>query len=187
VVNGKNDKDAKGTKDDNVKPDPLSQNLPDRVFVVQFRDRMEPGAARLSGRAEHVMSGENTDFETPEELVGFFGRVMKPLFDAVEEAMARDGEDRTQRLETLELRTRLETLSPPERRVLALLVTGLLNKQIASELGTTDQIVKGHRGRVMRKMGAGFLADLVRMSEKLKSSPEPVFDQSRIDPDPQRW
>jgi hypothetical protein len=62
-----------------VKPDQSPKNLPDLVFVVQFRDPTEPGAARFAGRAEHVMSGQNTGFETPEELIGFFGRVMKQL------------------------------------------------------------------------------------------------------------
>jgi hypothetical protein len=62
-----------------VKPDPSSKNSPDRAFVVQFRDPTEPGAARFAGRAEHVMSGQNTDFETPEELVDFFERIMKQL------------------------------------------------------------------------------------------------------------
>jgi len=97
----------------------------------------------------------------------------EPLCDAVRVALARDGEGRKQRAEILELRNRLETLTPRERQVLALVVTGLLNKQIAGELGTTDMTVKAHRGRVMRKMGAGSLADLVRMAEKLKISAEP--------------
>jgi hypothetical protein len=55
------------------------KNLPDLVFVVQFRDPTEPASARFAGRAEHVMSGQNTDFETPEGLVDFFGRVMNQL------------------------------------------------------------------------------------------------------------
>ena len=62
-----------------MKPDPSPTNSPDRVFVVQFRDRTEPGPARFAGRAEHVMSGQYTGFETPEELVDFFGRVMNRL------------------------------------------------------------------------------------------------------------
>jgi hypothetical protein len=62
-----------------VKPDPSPKNSPDRVFVVQFREPTEAGSARFAGRAEHVMSGENTNFETPEELVDFFGRVMNQL------------------------------------------------------------------------------------------------------------
>ena len=97
----------------------------------------------------------------------------QPLFDAVKEALVHDGEVRKQRAETLEIRNRLATLTPREHQVLALVVTGLLNKQIAGELGTTDLTIKAHRGRVMRKMGAGSLADLVRMAEKLKISSEP--------------
>lgn len=61
-----------------MKADPSPKSL-DRVFVVQFRDPAEPGAARFAGRAEHVMSGENTGFEKPEELVDFLGRVMNHL------------------------------------------------------------------------------------------------------------
>lgn len=97
----------------------------------------------------------------------------QPLFDAVKEALVRDGELRRHRSETLELRNRLGTLTPRERQVLALVVTGLLNKQIAGELGTTELTIKVHRGRVMRKMGAGSLAGLVRMAEKLKISSGP--------------
>ena len=62
-----------------MKTDPSPKNLPDFVFVVQFRDPTEPGSARLAGRAEHVMSGESTTFETPEGLVDFFRRVMNQL------------------------------------------------------------------------------------------------------------
>ena len=97
----------------------------------------------------------------------------QPLIDAVTEALARDGDLRRHRSETLELRKRHETLTPRERQVLALVVTGLLNKQIAGELGTTELTIKAHRGRVMRKMAAGSLADLVRMAEKLKISSGP--------------
>jgi FixJ family two-component response regulator len=90
------------------------------------------------------------------------------LLDAVQEALRRDGEVRKQRSESFELQERLGTLTPRERQVLALVVTGRLNKQIAGELGITDVTIKVHRGRVMRKMGADSLADLVRMADKLK-------------------
>jgi FixJ family two-component response regulator len=93
------------------------------------------------------------------------------LFDAVKQALVRAGEFRKQRAETLELRERLRTLTPRERQVFALVVTGLLNKQIAGELGTTELTIKVHRGRVMHKMHAASLADLVRMAEKLEISP----------------
>jgi len=85
------------------------------------------------------------------------------LLDAVEEALRRDSE-------TSELRKRLRTLTPREHQVLALVVAGRLNKQIGGELGTTEETIKVHRGRVMSKMGAASLAELVRMAEKLKVS-----------------
>ncbi|MGA8598813.1 MAG: response regulator transcription factor [Bryobacteraceae bacterium] len=93
------------------------------------------------------------------------------LIDAIKQALARDGEFRKQRSETSELRERLGALTPRERQVLALVVAGLLNKQIAGELGIAELTVKVHRGRVMRKMQAASLADLVRMAEKLEISP----------------
>ena len=80
MLNGKGDKGSKKRrKEEIVKPDPSPKNSPDLVFVVQFRDPTEPGSARFAGRAEHVMSGQSTGFETPEELVDFFGRVMNQL------------------------------------------------------------------------------------------------------------
>ena len=80
MLNGKGDKGSqKGRKEEIVKSDQSPKNLPDRVFVVQFRDPAEPGSANFAGRAEHVMSGQSTGFETPEELVDFFGRVMDQL------------------------------------------------------------------------------------------------------------
>ena len=93
------------------------------------------------------------------------------LVDAVRQALVRDGDLRMQRSETLELRERLGTLTPRERQVMALVVAGRLNKQIAGELGTTEETIKVHRGRVMHKMNAASLADLVRMAERLKISP----------------
>ena len=80
MLNGKSDKGSKTRrKEEIVKPEPSPKNLPDLVFVVQFRDPTELRSARFAGRAEHIMSGENTGFETPEELVDFFGRVMNQL------------------------------------------------------------------------------------------------------------
>jgi FixJ family two-component response regulator len=92
------------------------------------------------------------------------------LLDAVRQALVRDGELRKQRSDTFELQERLGTLTPRERQVLTLVVRGLLNKQIAGELGTTEMTIKAHRGKVMRKMRAASLADLVRMAEKLQIS-----------------
>ena len=80
MLNGKSDKGSRRSrKEEIVKPDLSPKNLPELVFVVQFRHPTEPGSARFAGRAEHIMSGENAGFETPEELVDFFGRVMNQL------------------------------------------------------------------------------------------------------------
>ena len=92
------------------------------------------------------------------------------LLDAVRQALVRDSELRKQRSHSFELQERLGTLTPRERQVLTLVVRGLLNKQIAAELSISELTIKAHRGKVMRKMRAASLADLVRMAEKLQIS-----------------
>lgn len=92
------------------------------------------------------------------------------LLDAIEQATERDRLTRQQRLETVELSARHESLTPREREVMQLVVTGLLNKQIAVQLAISEKTVNVHRAQVMQKMKADSLADLVRMSEKLRST-----------------
>jgi len=89
------------------------------------------------------------------------------LLDCIHRALARSREERADRAERTELERRLATLTPREREVLALVVTGKLNKQIAGDLGIAEKTIKVHRGRVMEKMQAGSVAALVRMAEKL--------------------
>jgi FixJ family two-component response regulator len=89
------------------------------------------------------------------------------LLQAIEEAVQRDRKSRQQHAEMRELRDRHESLTAREQEVMRLVVSGLLNKQIAGELNITEFTVKIHRGRVMRKMHADSLADLVRMAGNL--------------------
>jgi FixJ family two-component response regulator len=92
------------------------------------------------------------------------------LLDAIHRAVERDRSGRKQRAETNEVRRRFAELTPRERDVMGLVIRGLLNKQIASELGASETTIKVHRAHAMRKMQAESLPDLVRMAEKLSLS-----------------
>jgi len=90
------------------------------------------------------------------------------LLDAIQQALERDRAARRHSREIAELRERFDALTSREREVMSLVVTGWLNKQIGFELGISEITVKIHRGRVMNKMGAQSLAELVRMTERLE-------------------
>jgi RNA polymerase sigma factor (sigma-70 family) len=101
--------------------------------------------------------------------VDFFPKPFKDgeLLKAIRQAMERDHQQRSQRAERAAVARLFETLTPREREVMALVVRGMLNKQIAFALGTSEKTIKIHRGRVMAKMKVDSVADLVRAAQKI--------------------
>jgi FixJ family two-component response regulator len=93
------------------------------------------------------------------------------LLDAIQQALHRDSAAREQQAEIDALHERYEALTAREREVMALVVSGMLNKHIAAKIGASEATVKIHRGHVVEKMQAGSLIELVRMADKLKLSP----------------
>jgi len=112
--------------------------------------------------------------------VGFLTKPFRDqdLLDVVQEALERDRSRRERQAEIAFLRERLESLTPRERQVLPLVVSGLLNKQMAAEIGTTEATIKVHRSQLMRKMGAESLPQLVRMADKIGITRHTSEDQS---------
>ncbi len=91
------------------------------------------------------------------------------LLDAINRAITRQREEKSERDEVDRLQQRLKALTSRDYEVFSLLVTGMANKEIAYKLGTSERTVKAHRAQVMEKMDAGSFADLVRFAEKLKT------------------
>ena len=89
------------------------------------------------------------------------------LLEAVQLALQRDRDRRIEARAVLQTRTRFDALTPREQEILGLVTAGLMNKQVAAELGVSEITIKVHRGNVMKKMGARSLADLVRMADAL--------------------
>lgn len=114
------------------------------------------------------------------------------LLDAIRQALVRSTRSRAGNVEAVELRRRFETLSPREREVMALVASGLLNKQAGRRLGVCEKTVKAHRAQAMHKMGAASFAELVRMAGLLGLSPSETgaeaslarLDQGPMSPPP---
>ena len=104
------------------------------------------------------------------------------LLPAIEQALARAARQCADAAELVGIQRRLDTLTPRERDVMALVVTGMLNKQIAHELGTVEKTIKVHRSRVMEKMAVGSVAELVRLTEKVGIP----FEKQDFTPNPRR-
>src|ERR1700746_648305 len=102
------------------------------------------------------------------------------LLEAIQLGHARDRARLEQRGAMAELKVRFETLTPREREVMAFVVTGRLNKQIAADLGVSEITVKVHRGQVMRKMRASSLPDLARMADQLQLAPTKPRSPGRV-------
>ena len=119
----------------------------------------------LTGRADIPMSVQ----AMKRGAVDFLTKPVrdKPLLEAIERALAKDRSDRAAETELKELQARADSLTPRELEVFRHVVAGQLNKQIAGDLGIVEQTIKVHRARVMEKMRASSIADLVRFAERL--------------------
>jgi FixJ family two-component response regulator len=160
----------------------LHTKLPDVASCLVLDVRL-PGLSGLDFQAELAKANINIPiiFMTGHGDIPMTVRAMKggavdfltkpfrdqDMLDAVVTAIERDRKRREADRIVAHLRTLLETLTPREREVLALVSSGLMNKQVAAELGLAEITVKLHRGHIMRKMGTKSLADLVRTAEAL--------------------
>ena len=161
----------------------LQRDPPDRPACVVTDIRM-PGLSGLDLQKELAdadlsmpivfMTGHGTvPMSVRAMKAGAVDFLQKPvdeqvLLDAIHQALERSSREQQASAQHAEIQERIELLTAREREVFELVVRGMLNKQIAAELGASEKTIKVHRGRVMQKMRADSLADLVRMAERVK-------------------
>ncbi len=149
----------------------LDINLPD-ISGLEFQSRFDrenhPPIVFLTGQGDIPSSV----LAMKHGAVDFLTKPFKhmDLVDAIQTAVEQDTVRRSEQAKLIALNTRLLTLTPREREVLPLVVSGLLNKQAAAKLGISEVTLQIHRGKVMQKMQATSVAQLVRMAEKLRIS-----------------
>jgi FixJ family two-component response regulator len=151
----------------------LDVRLPDLSGLDFQRKLAESGVQMpvifITGYADVPMSVKAMKMGAVEFLTKPFRD--QDLLDAIQQALERDRVARENRRGVADLQKRYDTLTPREREVMRLVISGMLNKQIAGELSTSEVTVKVHRGQVMRKMEAGSLAELIGIAQKLGLQP----------------
>jgi len=152
------------------------------VLDVRMPEMTGPELQEQLGQDEYVMpiiflSAHGDVLTTAEAMKkGAVDFLTKPidrddLLGAIRVSLAKDAENRAQRAEISSIREHIKTLTPREYEVMTYVITGMLNKQIAAELGISEETVKIHRGRVMQKLGTASTVELVRLCEKAGIKP----------------